>query len=150
MKRITEAKIKILSVIENLDASGLAEGDSERSESEACGFYHYSDCGEIIISYTEKGEGGKAETLITVRDESVTVKRTGAIESELFFKEGEEHRSVYSVPPYSFDASVITKRIRRSLGLDGGSLDLIYIMKIGGADKSAKMKIWIYPNSNPS
>ncbi len=148
MKRITEAKIKILSVIENLDSCGLREGDAEKNESELFGFYTYSDSGEIVISYSESADGASTESLIIVRADSVTVKRTGAIVSELFFKEGEEHSSLYSIPPYSFDASVYTKRIRRQLDLSGGTLDLLYVMKIGGADKAARMKIWIYPCSN--
>ncbi len=148
MKRITEVKIKILSVIENLDSSGLCEGEAERSESEISGFYTYSDAGEITLSYSQTEEGATTVSLITVGEDFVKLKRDGAIKSEIVFREGETHESVYSVPPYSFDASVKTKRIRRSLELSGGSLDLLYAMRIGGADKSAKMKIWITPCSN--
>jgi uncharacterized beta-barrel protein YwiB (DUF1934 family) len=146
MKKITEARIKILSVIENLDSSGLAEEEAERDESERAGFYNYSEEG-IEITYSDVSEQGRMESVILIKDESVTVKRSGAICSELFFKEGETHNSVYSVPPYKFDASVSTKRIRRALDESGGTLDLHYKMSIGGADKSARMKIWIYPDS---
>ncbi len=148
MKKITEAEIKILSVIENLDSSGLPEGEAERNESLLKGFYNYTEDGDIIISYSETNDGAHTESVITVSGNSVRVKRTGAIKSELFFREGEEHRSVYSVVPYSFDASVYTKKIRSSLSVFGGDLDLFYVMKIGGADKSARMKIWISPCSN--
>ncbi len=148
MKRITEANIKIMSVIENLDSSGLPIGDSERTESECSGFYTYSDSGELSLSYSETEDGAVTESCIIINEDSVAVKRTGAIKSELFFKEGETHMSVYSISPYSFDASVMTKKIRRSLDSSGGTLELLYVMRIGGADKSAKMKIWIYPCSN--
>lgn len=142
MPKISKVLVKIESVIENIGAAGLPEGDAERSVSEVDGIFAYSD-GEIIINYTEDGEGGRVISEIRAYPELVCVKRSGAIESELHFKEGEEHLSVYSVPPYKFDACVKTRRIRRALTEDGGSLELFYNMKIGGADKSARMKIWI-------
>lgn len=142
MPIVKEVLIKIESVIENLDSAGLPEGDAERSLSEVKGLLAYSD-EEIIISYTEENDSGRAVSKIHCYGDMITVKRSGAIESELHFKEGEEHKSLYSVPPYKFDACVKTKRIRKAITEDGGSLDLFYNMKIGGADKSARMKIWI-------
>lgn len=149
MKRISLARIKILSVIENLDASGVPDGESERDESEREGYYSFSD-GEIEITYSDESEAGRAESVIAVNGETVKVKRTGSISSELIFEEGKSHSSLYSVPPYSFDATVRTKRIRRALDESGGRLDLYYNMSIGGADKSARMSIWIYPVSDHS
>ena len=149
MKRISLARIKILSVIENLDGGGIPEGDSERDESEREGCYSFSDQG-IEITYSDKSEQGCAESVIAIDGDTVRVKRTGSISSELIFEEGKSHTSVYSVPPYSFDATVRTKRIRRALDESGGRLDLHYSMSIGGADKSARMSIWIYPVSNRS
>lgn len=142
MTVINEVKIKIESVIENLDASGFPEGDAERSISECEGFLRYCD-GEAVITYSESGEGGSVSSEIKYRDKEASVKRTGAIESELYFKEGVTHSSLYSIPPYKFDASVTTRKIRASLTEFGGTLDLFYNMKIGGAEKSARMKIWI-------
>ena len=149
MKRISLARIKILSVIENLDGGGIPEGDSERDESEREGYYSFSDQG-IEITYSDRSEQGCAESVIVIDGDTVRVKRTGSISSELIFEEGKSHTSVYSVPPYSFDATVRTKRIRRALDESGGRLDLHYSMSIGGADKSARMSIWIYPVSNRS
>ena len=139
---INEVKIKIESVIENLDSAGLPDGEAERSVSECDGFLRYSD-GESVITYSESGEGGSVSSEIRYKDGEATVKRTGAIESELRFKEGMTHHSLYSVVPYKFDAEVYTRKIRASLGECGGTLDLFYNMKIGGAEKSARMKIWI-------
>lgn len=147
MIKIIEVKIKIESTIENLDQAGLPEGDAERSVSEAEGFFRYSD-GLCSLTYAEESEGGRCESEIISRDGHVTVKRRGAIESELYFEEGKSHSSIYSVPPYKFDATVYTKRVRTALDENGGSIDLLYNMKIGGAEKSARMKIWISPSSN--
>ena len=139
LKRVN---LKIESVIDNLDSAGLPDGESERSVSEAIGSLRV--CGEDVrITYKEKSEGGESESEIVCSGGGVTVRRRGAIESELYFKEGETHQSVYSVPPYKFDAEIKTRRVRIDLNEEGGRIDLFYNMKIGGAEKSAKMKIWI-------
>lgn len=147
MTTIKEVKLKIESVIENLDSAGLPEGDAERNQSVAEGFLRYND-GEATLTYREESEGGVADSEIYIKDGGITVKRMGAIESTLYFKEGETHTSVYSVPPYKFDAQVYTRKVRIDLGNDGGKIDLFYNMKIGGAEKNARMKIWISLSSN--
>ena len=150
MTTVKEVSLKIESVIENLDPAGLPDGEAERNQSLAEGYLKYTEGGEAILMYREESEGGAADSEITVKDGAVTVKRMGAIESTLYFKEGETHNSVYSVPPYKFDASVYTKRVRLDLTADGGKIDLFYNMKIGGAEKNARMKIWISLSSNHS
>lgn len=147
MTKITEVKIRIESSIENLDSTGLVDGEVERSVEEAEGFYRYSDEG-ATLTYAIENEGGRAESEIMCAGGAVTVKRRGAIESELLFEEGVCHTSLYCVPPYKFDTAVTAKRVRLSLDERGGRIDLLYNMKIGGAEKSARMKIWISPFSN--
>lgn len=139
---ISRVKIKIESVIDNLDACGLPDGESEKSTQYFDGIYRYSG-EEARISYKEENDGGASEAEILVSFGSVTVRRHGAIESELYFKEGESHTSIYSIPPYRFDAEVMAKRVTVDLGINGGKINLVYNMKIGGAEKSAIMRIWI-------
>ena len=144
---IKEAEIKISSVIESLDESGLPVGDTEKNDSTHEGYYHIID-GGYFVTYTEENEGAK--TLSEVKlypDGRVTVSRSGALESSFLFEEGASHTSLYKVPPYTFDAEITTRRIRSALTEDGGTLELIYNMKIGGAVRSARMKIWISTNS---
>ena len=138
---IKKVRVKIESSIENLTPAGIPDGEPETSVSEAEGFYRFSDGG--FLNYTEENEGGKCRTEVTSIGGTVTVRRSGAIESEIRFTEGESHSSVYSIPPYRFDATVYTRKIRTDLNADGGKIDLFYNMKIGGADKSARMRIWI-------
>lgn len=139
LKRVN---LKIESVIDNLDSAGLTEGESERNVSESVGSLLISG-EDVRITYKEKTEGGESESEIICSGGGVTVRRRGAIESELYFKEAETHQSVYSVPPYKFDAEVKTRRVRIELSETGGRIDLFYNMKIGGAEKAARMKIWI-------
>ena len=104
---IKKVRVKIESSIENLTPTGLPDGEPETSVSEAEGFYRFSDGG--FLNYTEENEGGKCRTEVTSIGGTVTVRRSGAIESEIRFTEGEAHSSVYSIPPYRFDATVYTR-----------------------------------------
>ena len=142
MAIIKEVRIKVSSVIENLDAAGLAEGEAERAESVTVGYLHIFD-NERLLTYAEEQEGARTVTEIKLLHGTVRVLRHGAIESDIIFDEGATHRSVYSVVPYKFDAEVTTKRIRDSLTECGGALDLFYNMKIGGAQKQCRMKITV-------
>ncbi len=139
---IIKVKIKIESTIENLDSAGLVDGDAEKTLTEAYGTYRYGE-GEAFLNFSEENEGGKIHTEITCLGNSVTVRRDGAIESRMHFSEGETHRSLYVIPPYQFESTVTAKRVRINLNSEGGEIDLVYGMTIGGADKNARMKIWI-------
>ena len=140
MAIIKEMKFYISSSIDNLTKEGLADGEPERNDITVEGFYKISDEG-YEITYSEMTEGGKVVSDIVITASSVTVKRRGAVDSEMVFSEGLLHKSLYTVSPYSFDAEVLTKRIRNGLTKDGGRIDIFYNMKIGGADKAVKMRI---------
>ena len=140
MAIIKEKKIILSSVIDNLLPSGLTDGEPECAESTAEGFLKITD-GEYALSFAETTEGGRVVSDITVRDGSVRLCRRGAINSDMLFEEGLSHTSLYEVPPYSFDAEIYTKKIRNSMGRDGGRVDIYYTMKIGGADKKVRMRI---------
>ena len=144
---ISRVKIKIESIIDNLDSDGLPEGESEKTVSTVDGVYHYSGDG-ARISYKEETDGGKSESEILVFSDSVKVSRHGAIESVLYFKEGETHASIYRIPPYRFDAEVTARRVSIELSPTDGRINLVYNMKIGGAEKSAIMRIWISKATN--
>ena len=140
MTEIKEKRIIISSVLENLLPSGLCDGESERAQSSGDGFLKITD-GEYNITLCENTEGGAVTTDILITDGSIRVKRTGAIASEMVFCEGLLHKSLYGVPPYSFDCEITTRKIRNNLTRDGGRLDIFYDMKIGGAEKRVKMRI---------
>lgn len=141
MSFITETDIKVISRIENLDEYGLAEGDIERSES----VYHayIKDIeGGVSISYTEHDESGERITSeLTVADGRVTLKRMGAITTEMRFAEGEENDTLYSVGPYSFDAKVVTKRVKGDIGRLGGEISIHYELTVGGASKRIQLRV---------
>jgi len=143
MAFIKEGSISVRSRIEDMDENGLVtDGETVQSESE--GFVRFGE-DEVLITYTE-GEGEqKSFSQVSVRGESVTVQRRGASESSICLKLGHKHRSVYKVPPYSFDMEVEALRIRNTLALAGGRLDLLYLMVIGGQQRRVRLTLDFAP-----
>ena len=143
MKRFKEAKILVISNIAPLDESGIAiEGEGEQTVISPDAFLK-DENGTLAISYLEENEGVKTYTDIEISDSRVVVKRHGGILSEFVFEEGVEHSSLYSIPPYSFDSQIITKKIRNSISFDGGTLSVFYKMTVGKDARSVRMKIEI-------
>ena len=141
MAFIAEAEFTLHSVIDNLDDAGIAEGEPEISITTVRGFIRHGE-GELTLSYTESGEGGRCACEVILSEENrVLIKRRGAIECDMLFAEGEERCTVYSVPPYSFDMLIRTKRIRSTLTSQGGELYLLYSMNVGGQEKNVRMRV---------
>ena len=145
---VKEVCVKVSSVIESLDTAGLSCSDEEKTESVCVGYFHIYGEENYLLTYAEKNDDQQVTTELKYENGTVTVKRYGSIESNMTFKEGTKDVSVYKIPPYSFDAEIFTKKIRASLSECGGHIDLYYNMKIGGAERRARMKIWISTNSN--
>ena len=146
MAYIYELEYTVHSVIENLDDSGLAEGEPEISITTAQGFLKVAQ-ERTVISYAESTEGGRVTTDITVDGEALTLSRRGAVVFDATFREGETCKTVYSVPPYSFDAEIRTKRVDAGITKTGGQLRLLYSMNIGGQEKSVRLKISARPKA---
>ena len=140
MSTTKSVSVTLKSVIDNLSDTGLPTNDRETSESVAIGTLTASANG-AVIAFSERGEGGETRTKIEIIGKRIRVTRHGAIESNMLFAEGISHASVYGAPPYTFDASLFTRKIRGEIGDEGGRLDIFYDMEIGGAKKSVKMQI---------
>lgn len=136
-------EITIHSVIENFDPSGLPDGEPEISITTLPVKLAEGD-GGIVLSYTEKQESTEIRTVITAEsDGSVRLRRTGGVEWSVRFRAGEESKTLYSIPPYSFDCTVKTKRADVEREGDTVKIRLIYSMNIGGGEKEVKMRITV-------
>jgi uncharacterized beta-barrel protein YwiB (DUF1934 family) len=146
MAFIKEATFYISSEIDTLDGAGLPEGEREIEKQTAAGFLHDMRDGSFLLTYAV-GEGEeRVVTDISISREGVlTLKRVGGISSVMVFELGKEYKTVYSIPPYSFDMTLITKRLDIALKGDGGEIRLIYRMNVGGAEKQVKMTIRAVP-----
>lgn len=145
MAFIYDARITVRSVIENLDEAGLVVGDPEISIGTYDGFLRCEarESGDLLtISYSERVESGdKVYTDMTIDGGTLTLMRRGACEYDIRFTEGEGYEGIYAVPPYKFDMTVLTKRLRSGLTRRGGEIRINYNMAVGGADKSCRMHI---------
>ena len=133
-------RLDILSEIDNLSEGGASVGDVERTEFTVTADVGYKD-GALLLSYTTVENDLPTETYIKMYADRAAVTRSGDVQSELVFIEGEKTVSVYRVGPYAFDAEVVATRIRNAMTEEGGRIDIFYRMKIGGAEKSVRMKI---------
>lgn len=132
--------LTVNSVIDNLSDAGLPDGDPEINIFTTDGTLSVFDTG-YLLRFTEVQEGGEAHTSLYITADNVRLVKSGAITSEMRFSDGEIFNTLYCVGPYSFDMTVRTKKIRNSLTEDGGELQLIYSMNVGGQEKNVRMKI---------
>lgn len=132
--------LTVNSVIDNLSDAGLPDGDPEINIFTTDGTLSVFD-GGYLLRFTEVQEGGEAHTSLYITADNVRLVKSGAITSEMRFSDGEIFNTLYCVGPYSFDMTVRTKKIRNSLTEDGGELQLIYSMNVGGQEKNVRMKI---------
>ena len=132
--------LTVNSVIDNLSDAGLPDGDPEINIFTTDGTLSVFD-GGYLLRFTEVQEGGETHTSLYITADNVRLVKSGAITSEMRFSDGEIFNTLYCVGPYSFDMTVRTKKIRNSLTEDGGELQLIYSMNVGGQEKNVRMKI---------
>ena len=142
MQAFKKAHFRLISTVTHLDEQGLADGDPDRSDTEANGALRI-DGEEIILSYSENYSGAEVFTRIRIENGAVTLERRGSIDSVMIFKEGETHTSIYSIPPYSFDMTLTTKRIKSTVSDKGGELTLIYDAEVGGSRSATRMTVTV-------
>lgn len=128
--------INMLSVINSEE-----DGPADRSENTYSGTLVTEGEGRLLLSYSEKTEGGEMQTEIYLREGRVIVKRRGAIVSDMVFAEGKKNTSVYSIPPHSFDMTIECSRLKVKLDGLSGRIDMLYKMNVGGDERSARMRI---------
>ena len=85
-----------------------------------------------FLSYEESdltGMGGVTTTFI-VEPDKVTLKRTGKLNSEMVFQEGQVHESLYQVEFGALMISVCASRVMADICHDGGMIDLVYAIEL--------------------
>lgn len=143
MAFVKEVCVTVKSVIQNLDG-GIPYGEDEVTESIVFGFMKPTENG-FFLTYSEDSEQGKTVSDVTTDGERVTVRRRGGVESEMVFSVGESHTSLYEIPPYRFDMKIEATKIRNTLALGSGGLDLFYKMELGGAQKKVRLRLFVHP-----
>lgn len=84
------------------------------------------------ICYEESDLTGLAGVTTTFRIErgQVTLRRTGKLRSEMVFREGVPHESLYQMEFGALLITVCAKQIEVNLSDQGGNVDLVYSVEI--------------------
>ena len=84
------------------------------------------------ISYEESELTGMAGTVTTFRLEpgQVILSREGSLRSQMVFREGVPHESLYRMEFGTLLLSVCAKSMEANIGAHGGTIDLIYDISI--------------------
>lgn len=94
--------------------------------------------GRISLEYDETEltgmEGATTTVSYSENDPSVvTMLRYGAVSTALIFEEGKRHICAYETPYMPFEICVHTRTVSNALTMDGGRIDLDYLVEIHGA-----------------
>ena len=91
--------------------------------------------GEYTLSYQESELTGLEGTLTTFQIENgrITLMRIGEVNSQMVFEEGRRHLSMYNPPYGALAVGVNTRRMRTTLGDDGGNIEIDYAIEIDHA-----------------
>ena len=144
MAFVKEVTLVVKSTIENIEDGVVDHALDEVSENTVSGFMKSTEDG-FFLTYSEEGDGGRTVSDVTASENCVRVRRIGSVVSDLMFEVGVVHTSIYEVPPYKFDMSVEATKIRNTLSLGAGMLDLFYKMTVGGAEKKVRLRISVFP-----
>ncbi len=88
--------------------------------------------GGWVICYEESDLTGLAgvTTTFQVKDDTITLTRTGKLHSQMIFREGVAHDSLYQMEFGALMITVCASHIRSDLTEQGGTVDLVYGIEI--------------------
>ena len=95
------------------------------------------DCGDAgyTLSYQESEITGLEGTLTTfqVEPDCITLMRMGEFNSQMVFRPGRRHFSMYDTPYGALSIGVNTKKMRADLDENGGEIEIDYAIEIDHA-----------------
>ena len=88
------------------------------------------------IAYEESDLTGMAgvKTTFCIEPGLVRLRRTGKLRSEMIFREGVSHDSLYQMEFGALLITVCAKQIEANIGDQGGAVDLVYSIEIEHGD----------------
>ncbi len=133
MKKIN-ATITITSIINSDEA--------EKTEFITEGAFYFKN-GSYYILYDEKEELGMANCSVVVKvsENGASVNRTGDFSSKMYYKAGEATEFLYHTPYGKFPVILSTQKIKNSLNVMGGKLEIIYSVTINNEENYHVLRI---------
>ena len=103
----------------------------------------------LLLTYTDTAEGKRIYNRVEISGERVSVRRTGAVSLSLVFEVGRTEKTVYGVPPFSFDMTVTTEAVRIRREENGGvRIGLDFRSVVGGAPQATHLVIRATPKED--
>jgi len=108
------------------------DGSNEVIEFVTCGSLSQDDEQGYHVSYQESELTGLDGTTTTfcIAGDHITMRRTGNLNSEMVFREGERHISMYETGMGGFMIGVNTQKAWSNIDDDGGNLELRYVIDV--------------------
>ena len=96
------------------------------------GTMEFTEDGAILLSYEETELTGLegTRTSFTIRDDTVTLSRTGQVNSQMVFQKGRQHSSLYETPWGTMTVDIATSQLANRLSDRGGILDIHYSIAV--------------------
>ena len=88
--------------------------------------------GRYTISYEESELTGREgpTTVHQIEGGGETLLREGSVNSQMVFEEGCRHLSMYETPYGALSVGINTRRMKNTVGEDGGDLEIDYAVEI--------------------
>ena len=130
MKIPIDIRVQSERVCNDLLRRGGPEPEPERDDYLAHGFMRKTKDG-FRIEYVESDEN-VTTTIDTFADDTVALNRTGPMHSHMVFADGKTHICICDTDYMPIQLRVNTKKLKNSLSLQGGKLDIDYTIEIVG------------------
>ena len=85
---------------------------------------------DITYEESDLTELSGVSTSFCVSDRGIALKRTGRLQSQMIFREGIRHESLYQLDFGALMIAVTAQKIRYDLSEQGGTVDIVYNIEV--------------------
>jgi len=105
--------------------------EADRVDFTTDGLYSFADGIGTALYYESEVTGMTGtRTLVTVKPDSVIVKREGLLTSEMVFREGVRNTFLYDTPYGTATVGMDTRSIKKHVDENGGKIEIEYILDL--------------------
>ena len=97
---------------------------------------YYKEGNEYFAEYQESEISGMegTKTIMKINDDTLRIMRSGTTTSDLMFKKGIDHLSLYNTPFGTLEVMIKPKKVDININENGGNVKLAYKMEAFGLD----------------
>lgn len=92
----------------------------------------YEKNGKQYILYKAENEGDKTSVVIRIDRDTVSIKRSGAVETSMEYRIDAKRSFLYKMPYGTIEMELETQRIVSDLTENGGRIELVYTLSVQG------------------